>query len=223
MTNSKVKRSPQDQYITRPQLCRAVVARLVEEDLIEWGRTQRILEPQVGTGNWIKALRQLEEKHSRSRRISVAGVDMTIAPEKLQPHVDILVAGDFTKLSGRKIDALGYWDVSLGNPPFSTAEAHIRNELRMATVVSKLLRINFMGSIERVPFWKENPPHYMWPLIPRPTFLDWSGERIRDSQGRLGSDSTEYAIFTWVTDKPYTGTQMDPLTWRQRIRYSFSG
>lgn len=76
------------------------------------------------------------------------------------------------------------YDVIISNPPFSLAMDVIRKSLELADFVAMLLRLNFFGSAERTPFFKEfMPDTYVIPE--RPSF-----------DGK-GTDSIEYAWFVW--------------------------
>ena len=81
------------------------------------------------------------------------------------------------------------FDVIITNPPFSLAEQFIRKSLRELApdgTMIYLQRINFLGSVKRVPFWAEvGFPDKTPVIIPRPRFVGG------------GSDSCEYCWFTW--------------------------
>lgn len=77
-----------------------------------------------------------------------------------------------------------HFDVIISNPPFSLAMAVILKSLEMADYVAMLLRLNYIGSAERTPFFKELMPDFY--VIPeRPSF-----------DGK-GTDSIEYAWLLW--------------------------
>lgn len=80
----------------------------------------------------------------------------------------------------------GVFDVCIGNPPYNLAESIVRHALSMSRVVAMLLRTGFLGSDERVDFWRTvgtNPALYVLP--DRPSF------------DGVGSDSATYAWFVW--------------------------
>jgi hypothetical protein len=73
------------------------------------------------------------------------------------------------------------------NPPYVLAEAFVRqcrSLYRMAEIVM-LLRLNFLGSRERVPFWSAVGMPDLYQLPNRP---DFTGD---------GGDSIEYSWFGW--------------------------
>jgi len=79
----------------------------------------------------------------------------------------------------------GRFDVIVSNPPFSLAMPIIQKSLELADYVAMLLRLNYMGSAERTPFFKEMMPD-LYVIPERPSF---DGE---------GTDSIEYAWFVWM-------------------------
>lgn len=76
------------------------------------------------------------------------------------------------------------YDVIITNPPFSLAMAVIQKSLELADYVAMLLRLNFIGSAERHPFFREMMPD-VYVIPERPSF-----------DGK-GADSIEYAWFLW--------------------------
>ena len=99
------------------------------------------------------------------------------------------------------------WDINQGyktiitNPPFNIAIDIIKKAL--ADVVDggeviMLLRLNFLGSQRRRPFWEEHPCKKIHVLSKRPCFINGK------------SDSIEYAWFIW--ERGYTGkTEIDVI------------
>nr|VFK15036.1 MAG: hypothetical protein BECKLPF1236B_GA0070989_107123 [Candidatus Kentron sp. LPFa] len=89
-------------------------------------------------------------------------------------------------------DYLSTWfpeiDVIITNPPFPDAVSFLekaRGELAADGTMIFLLRLDFLGSLKRAPFWKTfGFPHKLFILTPRPRFV-----------GR--QDSGEYAWFCW--------------------------
>lgn len=80
----------------------------------------------------------------------------------------------------------GTFDVCIGNPPFNFAESIVRRCLAMSDRVAMLLRVGFLGSAERYPFWQEYGDDCALRVLPdRPSF---DGE---------GTDSATYAWFIW--------------------------
>jgi hypothetical protein len=88
-------------------------------------------------------------------------------------------------LKGRKYD----WIIT--NPPFSLALQFLSKSLAEAESVAYLLRLNFLGSQKRRPFWQAFPPDALLVLSERPCFTE---------NGK--TDSIEYAWFIWSKRVP---------------------
>lgn len=82
-------------------------------------------------------------------------------------------------------------DWIITNPPFSLALEFLQKSLREADNVAYLLRLNFLGSQKRLPFWQAHPPDALLVLSERPCFTE---------DGK--TDSTEYAWFIWSDRVP---------------------
>lgn len=78
-------------------------------------------------------------------------------------------------------------DLVITNPPFTLALEFLQKSLTEAETVIYLLRLNFLGSQKRKPFWQANPPSHTMVLSKRPSFTG------------NGTDSIEYAWFAWDT------------------------
>ena len=83
--------------------------------------------------------------------------------------------------------------VIITNPPFGLAEPFIRKALEDVQDggwVVMLLRLNFLGSKQRLPFWEENMPRYIFVHHKRMSFTQ-----------NGSTDSIEYAHFCWQKGK----------------------
>jgi hypothetical protein len=78
-------------------------------------------------------------------------------------------------------------DLIITNPPFSIALEFLQKSLTEAQCVCYLLRLSFLGSKGRKPFWRENTPTHQM-VIDRPSFTG------------NGTDNSEYAWFCWDHD-----------------------
>jgi hypothetical protein len=76
-------------------------------------------------------------------------------------------------------------DLILTNPPFSLAKEFIDHSLKYCNTCIMLLRINYLGSIGRHDWWKENTPTALHVLSKRPSFTG------------KGTDATDYAWYVW--------------------------
>lgn len=138
-----------------------------------------ILEPSAGDGAIIKALR------NRGYRNHIDAVELR-AEERyaLLGCADRVRIGDFLKM-----DKLDFYDVIIGNPPYSMALEFIEKSLeiiRPGGRVIMLLRTNFLESKTRFQFWKDNPLSGLYCLHKRPSFTG------------KGTDATSYSWFVWV-------------------------
>lgn len=134
----------------------------------------RILEPSVGGGAWVDALR---ERWSGAR---IHGHDIDLGAEGLR-RCDSCTTGDFL---GVDLTKVGFVAV-VGNPPYRDAEAHVRHALKHAPVVAFLLRLAFLESLQRAPLWREHPAAKVVVLSRRPSFTNG------------GTDSAAYGFFIW--------------------------
>lgn len=105
-------------------------------------------------------------------------------------------------------------DLIITNPPFCLALPFLRKSLKEATTVIYLLRLNFLESKERKPFWVMNPLTHLFVLSERLSFV-WvcspgrkiggcgnvykPGEVVRCECGKplTKTDSTGYGWFCW--------------------------
>jgi hypothetical protein len=78
-------------------------------------------------------------------------------------------------------------DLIITNPPFSIALDFLTQSLGESQTVCYLLRLGFLGSIDRHAFWKANPL----------THLAVISEKGRPSFTGKGTDNSEYAWFIW--------------------------
>lgn len=85
------------------------------------------------------------------------------------------------------------FNVIITNPPFNQAEEVIQkslNDISDNGYVIMLLRLNFLGSQKRKPFWDKYPPKYIFIHSKRISFM-------KDIKGKAVTDSIEYAHFVW--------------------------
>lgn len=101
-------------------------------------------------------------------------------------------------------------DLIITNPPFTLALEFLQKSLAEADSVWYLLRLNFLGSKRRKPFWNANPPTHQLVLSERPCFVwvckdckamyDPDSTTVCEVCGgkvRAQTDSIEYAWFGW--------------------------
>ena len=154
-----------DRYYTPDE----VAGKLVRELPI----SGRVLEPHVGGGAFLRAM--------------PSGVEVTAGDiDPLAPgltNASRCYVGDFEAHRGS-------YDWVIGNPPYRHAEAHVRHALTLAPDVAFLLRLAFLESRRRRPFWDEHPPYHVWILSRRPSFTGGA------------TDNSAYAWFWWSTRAP---------------------
>ncbi len=175
-TNRGTVRRAYDFYETPEEVTREFLFEHFEGDF------RTILEPCAGSGKMVKVLRD---------RFPLAWIEVNdIWDGSPIPYVNKRYALDFLKMLKGDVD----YDLIFTNPPYSLAEEIITHALETwskATVVM-LLRLNFLGSQKRKPFWDKHPVNEIYVLSKRPSFT-----------GR-GTDATEYAWFVW---RPYITKQ----------------
>lgn len=173
-------RAPLDQYFTPPELARAIVQRTKERRLLRQGA--HVCEPSVGKAAFAIAV------HETEPGAIVSGVDLEVQPEaraEFGRAIRHMYQCDWLEPNEAAFDLI------IGNPPFSAAEAHVRAALgRLAPngAVVFLLRSSFLATAERVPLFEEFPPAFVDYVSPRPSFTGG------------GTDMAEYAVLTWCPD-----------------------
>jgi hypothetical protein len=200
-TNRGSERNPRDEYPTPPELCTAIVRKLIDDGLtslhapFQCSDQYVVLEPSCGDGNFIRSI--LAEFSGWS----VDGVDI-VPRDSLENLQGVrFYQSDFLAWQSR-------YRLIIGNPPFSDAEQHVRHAISLLEpqgTLAMVLSLNFFGSFGRYPFWREHPLHKVCVLVPRPSF----------SGG--GNDSSEYGLFVWRRAVPPPGgrTQLEHLKWRE--------
>lgn len=140
----------------------------------------RWLEPCAGNGAIIKQVNKHYGTYAPGWTICELQEKFRDPLEPYAPPGQIHCPQDFLSWD-RHFD----YDVSMTNPPYLLAEAMIAKQIGIAEVVVNLLRLNFLGSAKRVPFFR----------VHKPDIYVLGGER--PSFDGNGTDSTEYAWFVW--------------------------
>ncbi len=194
------ERLPLDAYQTPAPLALAICA-----DLLRRGEDpEEIIEPSAGEGSFVAAARAtwpnahitaVELDGSKKQVCLAAGAQVFIRQCWVETAIGL---ANYQSPEGKP-------RLVVGNPPFREAERHIvvaLDLLRDGDHLAFLLRLNFLGSLDRVRFWRRNPPTWVKPIAPRPSFTGG------------GTDGTEYAVFCWR--KGFRGrTQLlAPLVWK---------
>jgi hypothetical protein len=144
------------------------------------GTPRTVVEPSVGGGAFVRAVRTVWPTSC------VVGCDIDPNAPGLDA-CDLRHTGDWLQYNATIGTSLGISLVIVGNPPYADAEAHIVHAHELGPVaIGFLLRLGFLESNARVPFWHAFPPTAVRVLSKRPSFTGG------------GTDSTAYAWFEWV-------------------------
>ena len=94
----------------------------------------------------------------------------------------------------------GQYDIIITNPPFSIAQQVANKafrDVKAGGFIVMLLRLNYLGSQERLSFWNRNPPYRIYVHSTRMKFN--SHRTDIPKRDRNKTDSIEYAHFIWWT------------------------
>lgn len=184
-----------------------VVADAIVKDLLEHGSIGslpldrdyfRMLEPSVGKGAFVRAV----AKHlPLNMPAFFSMVDLEEHPElegETFKVIDARASLIHTSRTFARHDFLDFddpvgFDLVIGNPPFGSAEQHIRAALRQTRyggTCAMLLRLSILESWERANgLWKEHVPDEIVCLDGRPSFAHG------------GNDSVGYCVVVWNVRK----------------------
>lgn len=172
--NRKRPSDPDGQYLTPVGLATQIVQTVLPACGVD--RPRKILEPAVGFGVFLKPLRQAFPL------AEIVGVDLRSLALRQAAVLDVVFElGDF-------LDAeyLEHHDLVIGNPPYEHALEFCRKALVLAPTVVFILRLGFLASIKRHPFWASSPPARVYVVSKRPSFT-----------GDGGTDQTDYCVVCW--------------------------
>lgn len=194
-TNRGAERVKDDCYVTNPGLALAIVDRLLGKDadtaspLIVPHTNYSVCEPSAGVGVFVKAV-----KSRIDCAVTAVECNPAFGKKLLQSGADNVEIGDWLLHEGS-------YDLIIGNPPFNEAEYHVRHAVRQLKPgtgrLAYLLRLNFLGSMERTDFWAKYRPIKVYAITPRPDFLTPELTPVLNKHGKKGTDATEYALFVW--------------------------
>jgi len=203
--NIKKKSDPLDRYYTPKWVTKQCFDLVVPEIC---PTPAAILEPGAGTGNFIDRAR---ERFPDSR---IVGFEFDPAAKGWSNADESLLKLDFTTTKGllrvAKTAPNGGFDLAIGNPPFTHAQAFIENSLKVADTLIFLLRQGFLSSEKRFPFWQEFPPTHLFTLCNRPKFVEGSG-----------GDSADYCFLCYdghemKVGEPAKFYQLPPVSLEER-------
>ena len=103
-------------------------------------------------------------------------------------------------------------DMVVTNPPYNLAIEVIEKAMQVVKPMGwiiMLLRINFLGSQKRGPWFAEHMPHSIYTHSRRPSFYPDNWRELMPHLEKKGTDSTEYGHFVWQNASkstyPYQG------------------
>ena len=175
------ERAKNDAYYT-PDLHARALVRWLSQHVYAGQDPQRILEPSVGGGAWLRACRdQWPEAHLRAADINSDAAGLSLA--------DRARVGDFMALDLESADLI------VGNPPYGDEDldraaararlvAWIDRSRELAPVVGYLMRSTFLGAMDRLEWWQRRPPTDVIVVLPRPA---WEGPGKRAATDRVDS------------------------------------
>ncbi len=194
-TNRGGERIEGDRYMTPGSLAAFLTKLLVTEGWVSRAKPLRVLEPHAGRGSFVRAVRrELPATHI------TANDSVDEVGRWFERGADDARVGDFLRMED------GDFDLVIGNPPYSTAEAQIRHSLKLAprrgAVVAFLLRLAMLESQDRIKLWARHPASAIYVLSERPSFSGGS------------TDQTAYAFFVWK--RGWTEpTRLYVVSWRK--------
>lgn len=193
---NKTPRRDADGYQTPIELARRLVELLQRDGWCFDGGS--VLEPSAGTGAFVTAVK--ENTDADVTYIHANDIVYVPGPPASVEHsVDVWSAGPFEDFTEDG------WSLILGNPPYSQAEQHIRHGLKLLApggVLAFLLRLAFLESAERIPFWRAHPAAAVYVLSERPSFTGG------------GTDSTAYGLFVWCNWRRPEPTRLEVVSWK---------
>lgn len=192
--NVKKRSIAGDRYYTSPWLVRQCVEIVLPQVLAAPPRS--ILEPSAGGGAFTQKLRTAFP----STIIHANDLDTAV---KTWKGADESMHTDFLGWQKAPLNNGDFYDLCVGNPPFTLAMKFVRAGLRVANTVVYILRQGFMSSKERCPILRDEiRPTNVHVIAHRPSFT---------ADGN--TDSADYVFITWSRLPPVmpVTTQLDWL------------
>ncbi len=200
-------RAPFDAYYTPEGTAIACLSYLLDDLGIPDDAT--VVEPSVGGGAWVRAVRAL---------LPQAIVDRCdVNPEAPGLRAELrreerAIVGDWLDPIPPRRGQQGeqQWELCLGNPPYviDTVLRFVERCLERAPIVALLLRETLLGTEPRLPWWSEHRPAWVVKVVPRPK---WEGPGARPT-----SDFSDTLLVVWVRGN--TETRFDWLDVPARLR-----
>lgn len=161
-----------------------------------------VLEPTVGDGAIVRAVAAWAGRMRNDVDPKWTGVELrrnALFPgTEIEHHFEGVDFRAFDPWYKGAIANGTVYDLAIGNPPFSLAEAIIRHAAVYTERMAMLLRLGFLSSADRVPFWRGIGADPIVRVLPdRPSF------------DGVGTDSATYAWFIWGAE--LSGPRIDVL------------
>ena len=181
--NEKHERHELDYYITPPGLAELGVLKTVHRHSPHSLKDRKTTFLEPGCGEFAPFADAACEYFS-----DVTAVDIMQKPEgAVEDEIDQRYECDFLYPNwseGKKFDLI------VGNPPFKDAAQFILQSLKLLEhngTLAFLLRLCFLASIKRIPFFRDYPPNHVTVLAKRPSFF------VENSR----TDGQDYGFFFW--------------------------
>lgn len=207
---AEADRVPLDAYMTPPELALAICCELKRKvDALE------VIEPSAGAGAFVRAARSVWDM----AHVTAVEVDPRHRAALVASGAHHVAIEDWVRWSRDIANAQsdeGNDRIIIGNPPYRQAQEHVEaglDLLRDGDRLAFLLRLNFLGSKDRVRFWRRPGLESVQTVAPRPSFG-------LNKLGKPGSDGTEYAVFVWRKGHRAPPRILRPLTWTPPRRRS---
>ena len=196
------ERAKLDAYYTDDRVAQAVIDEVIPHILMAEAAPLRVLEPHVGGGAWVRALRRL-----RSPNITITAMDLNPEAAGLALADHAMPGVDFLELAKGWSSNDVPWDLVVGNPPFSVngtvvAHHHLEAAKTVGRWVIMLTRVGLYTAARRRDWVRSCQPCLTYDLAPRPSFT-----------GR-GTDSAEYRVAVFGPYKP-TSSRHQVLWWKE--------
>ena len=207
--NSKRPPVPLEQYFTPAPMVRQMIKHVLP--IVRPGTPKTILEPSAGQGAIVRAMRE----HFPDAEITANDVDKSLE----WPEADRSFHMDFAQFAD--IQSRKSFDLCVGNPPFTLAQAHIMLGRGLARALIFLVRQGFQNSAARARWFRINPPSHTFVIPNRPKFdvpEAYLEQYPEEEFGKWSTDSADYVWMAW-TDTHTGPTQqrwLPPMTKEER-------
>jgi len=182
-TGQKKPEVPFDRYYTPrwavEQTMREILPTLMLPD------NAKILDAGCGRGIWSQVLREFMPK------AWIMGIDNDESLEK-HAYMDEQVTGDFLVPGAPLVASGNFFDLVMGNPPYSYALPFILKSMQIGHRVMFLVRQGFMSSQARCQFFRARTPNAVWILSHRPAFSN-----PVYATKPTDTDQTDYCVMVW--------------------------